>query len=89
MGNEVGQALIDIETELAHKLQTSVTYPSKVRYIYNPLDYAIAPHTDFVLKYANSAPKPVLFLGMNPGPWGMAQTGLKFECNATNVEQFT
>ena len=74
---KVGVSFIDFETRLAHQL-LRLNYPEIVEYIYNPLSYAISPHTDFVEKYANSTPKPVMFLGMNPGPWGMAQTGVPF-----------
>ena len=73
-GTKVGVSFIDFETRLANQL-FQLNYPDIVEYIYNPLSYAISPHTDFVEKYANSTPKPVMFLGMNPGPWGMAQTG--------------
>lgn len=48
-----------------------------VAYVYNPLDYARAPHEDYLRRYAAS-PKGALFLGMNPGPFGMAQTGVPF-----------
>ena len=45
-----------------------------VKVIYNPIDYASRPHKQFLDKYMNGK-KRVLFLGMNPGPWGLAQTG--------------
>ena len=45
--------------------------------VYNPLEYAKGPH-NLYLELAGAAPKKVLFLGMNPGPWGMAQTGVPF-----------
>ena len=45
--------------------------------VYNPLVYAARPH-NLYLKMAGTAPKKVIFLGMNPGPWGMAQTGVPF-----------
>ncbi|XP_038049437.1 single-strand selective monofunctional uracil DNA glycosylase-like [Patiria miniata] len=48
-----------------------------VEYVYNPLEYASEPHEDFIRKYCNST-KEVLFLGMNPGPFGMAQNGVPF-----------
>ena len=48
-----------------------------VSHVYNPLEYAQEPLNQYHLKYA-SAPKEVLFIGMNPGPWGMAQTGIPF-----------
>ncbi|MGA2381175.1 MAG: uracil-DNA glycosylase family protein [Spirochaetia bacterium] len=48
-----------------------------VHYVYNPLVYAREPHELYLSKYAD-APKRVVFVGMNPGPWGMAQTGVPF-----------
>jgi len=45
--------------------------------VYNPLVYAAAPHAMY-LERAGAAPRKVIFLGMNPGPWGMAQTGVPF-----------
>ena len=48
-----------------------------VSYVYNPLDYAWAAHEAYLRRYAGSN-KRVIFLGMNPGPFGMAQTGVPF-----------
>tara|TARA_R110002096_G_scaffold434796_1_gene657873 strand:+ start:453 stop:1175 length:723 start_codon:yes stop_codon:yes gene_type:complete len=48
-----------------------------VTHVYNPLEYARAPHEAYLRQYGNSS-KKVLMLGMNPGPWGMAQTGVPF-----------
>jgi single-strand selective monofunctional uracil DNA glycosylase len=48
-----------------------------VTHVYNPLTYARRPHRLYVRTYGNSR-KRVLFLGMNPGPFGMAQTGVPF-----------
>lgn len=48
-----------------------------VTHVYNPLDYARNPGEQYLERYGNSR-KEVLFLGMNPGPWGMAQTGVPF-----------
>ena len=45
--------------------------------VYNPLEYAWRPHETYLRKYAGR-PKRVLFLGMNPGPFGMVQTGIPF-----------
>ena len=45
--------------------------------MYNPLGYAWHPHAAYVRRYA-SAPVRVLYFGMNPGPFGMAQTGVPF-----------
>jgi single-strand selective monofunctional uracil DNA glycosylase len=52
-------------------------FEAPVTYVYNPLRYAWAPHQAYLLKYGE-ATKRVLFLGMNPGPFGMAQTGVPF-----------
>ena len=48
-----------------------------VRFVYNPLLYAREPAERYVTLYAAGRRK-VVFLGMNPGPWGMAQTGVPF-----------
>jgi single-strand selective monofunctional uracil DNA glycosylase len=48
-----------------------------VTQIYNPLDYAWAAHELYLQKFGNGR-KRVIFLGMNPGPFGMAQTGVPF-----------
>jgi single-strand selective monofunctional uracil DNA glycosylase len=48
-----------------------------VAYVYNPLDYAWPAHKAYLKKFGNSR-KRVVFLGMNPGPFGMAQTGVPF-----------
>jgi single-strand selective monofunctional uracil DNA glycosylase len=48
-----------------------------VAYAYNPLDYAWAAHDAYLRAFGNT-PKRVVFLGMNPGPFGMTQTGVPF-----------
>lgn len=48
-----------------------------VTHVYNPLVYARAPHDAYLKRYGGSA-KRVVYLGMNPGPFGMAQTGVPF-----------
>jgi single-strand selective monofunctional uracil DNA glycosylase len=45
--------------------------------VYNPLEYAWRAHEAYLSRYG-SGKKRVLFLGMNPGPFGMAQTGVPF-----------
>jgi single-strand selective monofunctional uracil DNA glycosylase len=45
--------------------------------IYNPLTYAWPAFEEYVTRYGTGK-KRVVFLGMNPGPWGMAQTGVPF-----------
>lgn len=48
-----------------------------VAYVYNPLEYARAPYSNYLRRYAQP-PKQVVLVGMNPGPWGMSQTGIPF-----------
>jgi single-strand selective monofunctional uracil DNA glycosylase len=64
----------------AQKLAAKVNrgkFGSSVSCWYNPLDYAWAAHEMYLRSYAVGQ-KRVLFLGMNPGPFGMAQTGIPF-----------
>lgn len=44
---------------------------------YNPLIYARRSHEAYLDRYARQGVDAIL-LGMNPGPWGMAQTGVPF-----------
>src|SRR6267378_7882249 len=52
-------------------------FAAPVSRVYDPLDYARRPHAAYLDAYAGSR-KRVVFLGMNPGPFGMAQTGVPF-----------
>jgi len=52
-------------------------FESPVTHVYNPLEYARAPWDSYTGRYG-SGRKEVLMLGMNPGPWGMVQTGVPF-----------
>ncbi|NNF99914.1 MAG: single-stranded DNA-binding protein [Desulfobacteraceae bacterium] len=48
-----------------------------VTHVYNPLTYAADAYDQYLSFYAQG-PKEAVFVGMNPGPWGMAQTGIPF-----------
>ena len=52
-------------------------FRAPVAYVYNPLDYAWEAHETYLRRFAATR-KRVMFLGMNPGPFGMAQTGVPF-----------
>ena len=52
-------------------------FAAPVGCVYNPLVYARAVHDEYVRRFG-AGPRRVLFLGMNPGPFGMAQTGVPF-----------
>lgn len=54
-----------------------LSFASPVTHVYDPLSYAFEPHRRW-LEHYGAAPKEVLLVGMNPGPWGMAQTGVPF-----------
>ncbi len=65
---------------IARRLREEVdalAFAPPVAYVYNPLDYAWAPHRAYLRRYGAGAPRAIL-LGMNPGPFGMAQTGVPF-----------
>ena len=67
-------------TTIARRLSVAVgalDFSEPVTHVYNPLDYAWVPHRAYLQRYAK-APKEAVFLGMNPGPFGMAQTGVPF-----------
>lgn len=52
-------------------------FGAPVAYTYNPLEYAWAGHEAYVRRFVRTK-KKALYLGMNPGPFGMAQTGVPF-----------
>ena len=65
---------------IARELSRAVSkldFAPPVTHVYNPLDYAREPHDRFVKRFAKPG-VDALLLGMNPGPWGMAQTGVPF-----------
>ncbi|GFR30344.1 single-strand selective monofunctional uracil DNA glycosylase [Trichonephila clavata] len=72
----ISELLLQIERHQC-ALLANLTFSEKIRYIYNPLEYARETHEFYVRTYCNS-PKKILFLGMNPGPFGMAQNGIPF-----------
>ena len=45
--------------------------------VYNPLEYAHKAYDRYWRRYA-TVPKEIVLVGMNPGPWGMVQTGVPF-----------
>lgn len=69
-------ALITAAETLSRTL-APLQFSAPVSYVYNPLDYAAAAHATYLRRFANSK-KRIVFLGMNPGPFGMTQTGVPF-----------
>ena len=65
---------------VADRLRAAVSrlaFADPVAYVYNPLAYAWAPHRAYLERFGARSAR-VLLLGMNPGPFGMAQTGVPF-----------
>ena len=76
-------------TQVSRTLSDQVSglrFKAPVAYVYNPLEYARAPHEAYLKRYGKG-PKRALLLGMNPGPFGMAQTGVPFG-DVTMVRDF-
>src|SRR5688572_7788748 len=68
--------LAAISRKLAEEVG-GLEFSAPIAHVYNPLVYARVPHEAYLERWGES-PKEVLLLGMNPGPFGMAQTGVPF-----------
>jgi single-strand selective monofunctional uracil DNA glycosylase len=68
--------LVDVSRALSERV-AKLRFGTPVSHVYNPLEYARAPHEQYLTLYG-AEKKDVLLLGMNPGPFGMAQTGVPF-----------
>ncbi len=76
--------LVAIAKELSRDAG-ALCFAPPVHRVYNPLEYAWAPHRRYLglfdrccKKYSAEGRPPILMLGINPGPFGMAQTGVPF-----------
>jgi single-strand selective monofunctional uracil DNA glycosylase len=69
-------ALLEAARQLSAAL-AGLRFAPPVSHVYNPLDYAWPIHAAYLRRYAGG-PRRVVFLGMNPGPFGMVQTGIPF-----------
>ena len=69
-------ALVRISRELTAQVE-ALRFPS-VAVVYDPLVYARVPHELYLTRWGAQRPREVLMVGMNPGPFGMAQTGVPF-----------
>jgi len=66
--------------QIARRLREDVKplrFGGEVTHVYHPLDYAWRPHALYLERFG-AGRKEVLLVGMNPGPFGMAQTGVPF-----------
>ncbi|MEY6431205.1 uracil-DNA glycosylase family protein [Thioalkalicoccus limnaeus] len=69
-------SLIDIARRLRDEVAI-LSFRPPVAYVYNPLAYAWPAHEAYLRRFGGGRPQVVL-LGMNPGPFGMVQTGVPF-----------
>jgi single-strand selective monofunctional uracil DNA glycosylase len=74
--NATSSQLIAAARELSAAVDR-LKFKPPVMHVYNPLDYAQAAHEEYLCRFGNSR-KRIVFLGMNPGPFGMAQVGVPF-----------
>jgi len=70
----VAQNILEAGEELSRELDR-LSFSAHV--VYNSFSYAWDGWARYVESWLDG-PKEALFLGMNPGPWGMAQTGVPF-----------
>ena len=88
-------SVIDYARKLSKKcdlLAKSIIKETNVSYVTNPLNYAWEYHESYLSQYSNLGAKTLL-LGMNPGPYGMAQCGVPFGAteiakNFLNIKEF-
>jgi len=76
MSASLSDTLISASRALSDALRP-LQFSPPVDRVYLPYDYARRPHEAYLKKFGNSR-KRVVMLGINPGPWGMAQTGVPF-----------
>ena len=74
--NKTSLGLVAAANQLRSDLDL-LQFAAPATWVYNPLQYAWAAHEKYLKLYSRS-PCRVFLLGMNPGPWGMAQTGVPF-----------
>jgi single-strand selective monofunctional uracil DNA glycosylase len=72
----MSRKLIEISRKLARNAD-ALAFGEPVSHVYNPLTYARLPHELYLGRFDGKHPHAVL-VGMNPGPFGMAQTGVPF-----------
>ena len=68
--------LLQISAQLSREVE-GFGFALPVAFAYNPLQYAWAPHEQYLTRYG-CGKKEILLVGMNPGPFGMVQTGVPF-----------
>jgi single-strand selective monofunctional uracil DNA glycosylase len=72
MARELIAAARELSAQVAR-----LRFAAPVAHVYNPLAYAWNAHEEYLRRFGRG-PKRIVFLGMNPGPFGMVQTGVPF-----------
>lgn len=70
------ESLLHVAAQLRDEVG-KLRFSEPVAHVYNPLAYAWETHANYLRRFGTTK-KRVVFLGMNPGPWGMVQTGVPF-----------
>ncbi len=76
VGAGVGEDVVAISRRLREAVD-ALDFARPVAHVYNPLGYARATAESYLERYARAGVDAAL-IGMNPGPFGMAQTGVPF-----------
>ena len=71
-----GDAPVSIARTLARDVR-DLRFSPPVTHVYHPLDYAFAAHRQYLERHCRPGVEALL-VGMNPGPFGMVQTGVPF-----------
>lgn len=74
--DEISGAVLAATAVLRDRVN-ALQFAAPVAWVYNPLQYAWDMHVEYVRRWGNSR-RRILLMGMNPGPWGMVQTGVPF-----------
>jgi single-strand selective monofunctional uracil DNA glycosylase len=76
-GRKAASSPLIAAAERLHRRTMGLRFRAPVAYVYTPLGYAWPIARSYLERYGGG-PKEVVFVGMNPGPFGMAQTGVPF-----------
>lgn len=72
----VKEGAVALTRQLAEDVD-ALDFTPPTTHVYNPLVYARGPVERYLQRFARQGVR-ALWLGMNPGPYGMAQTGVPF-----------
>ncbi len=73
---QVLEGMAQVTDRLVEHLRL-IDFSQPVTHVYNPLIYARSGYDRYLERYGATV-KSIVMVGMNPGPFGMAQTGVPF-----------